>query len=115
MGDRAGTVGYLLPGPLVQTEGLMMDLNFLKLIQNKTPLLEALADYNVRYYISSIVNPPSSGCFHAVEPLQAGPKVSAHGCHLLPTSARNLYPRWCHSNTDLRSSINPASTTPPER
>ena len=87
MGDRAGTVGYLLPGPLVQTEGLMMDLNFLKLIQDKTPLRKALADYDVRYYVSSIVNPSISGCFQAVEPRQAGPKS----------------PTWLPSSANLRS------------
>jgi hypothetical protein len=76
MGDRSGEVGYLLPDPLVQTEGLVMDKDFLTLIEHRTPLLDALARYHVRYYIG-FSQTPVSGCFHAVEPAQAG-NDSAH-------------------------------------
>ena len=57
MGDRAGMVSYLLPYPLVQTEGLVMDRNFLDLIKRRTPLREALEKYGVRYYISVATKP----------------------------------------------------------
>lgn len=73
MGDRSGTVGYLLPEPMIQTEGLVMDRDFLKLIENRTPLREVLNRYHVRYYVASSEDPPSSGCYHAIEPRQAGP------------------------------------------
>jgi hypothetical protein len=71
MGDRAGSVGYLLPDPLVQTEGLMMDRAFLEEIRRALPLRQALAPYHVRYYIATQA-PPYKACFHAVEPSQAG-------------------------------------------
>lgn len=77
MGDRSGVVGYLLPDPLVQTEGLVMDKGFLDLVRAGTPLDRALARYHVRYYVATAVTAPPPGCFHAVEPFQAGPD-SAH-------------------------------------
>jgi hypothetical protein len=73
MGDRAGMVGYLLSTPVIQTEGLVMDRKFLKLIQDRTPLREALAHYRVRYYVSTSITALPKGCYHAVEPSQAGP------------------------------------------
>jgi hypothetical protein len=74
MGDRSGMVGYLLPQPLVQTEGLMMDRGFLSNIQQQLPLREALAKYNVRYYIATTYPPYAIGCLHVAEPYQAGPE-----------------------------------------
>ena len=82
MGDRSGMVGYLLPDPLVQTEGLVMDRPFLNSIQRHAPLAEALAPYHVAWYIAS-TRAPIPGCFHALEPAQAGPtspKMSAEIC-----------------------------------
>jgi hypothetical protein len=76
MGDRSGMVGYLLPYPLVQTEGLVMDRHFIDVIKQHTPLLQALAPFHVRYYIATSTS-PYIGCFHAIEPSQAGPD-SAH-------------------------------------
>jgi hypothetical protein len=76
MGDRSGMVGFLLPHPLIQTEGLVMDRDFLNLIRAQVPLRDALARYNVRYYIATN-HDVSTGCFHAIEPWQAGPS-SAH-------------------------------------
>jgi hypothetical protein len=73
MGDRSGMVGYLLREPLVQTEGLMMDRDFMTRIAQRMPLREALAPYHVRYYIGT--SPKAyNGCFHADEPYQAGPQ-----------------------------------------
>lgn len=76
MGDRSGLPGYLLSDPVVQTEGLVMDKGFLTLIRNQVPLGEALAKYNVSYYVAS-TDHRVDGCFEAVEPAQAG-KDSPH-------------------------------------
>lgn len=72
MGDRSGSVGYILQYPLIQTEGLVMDKNFLKLIANQTPLREVLSMYGVQYYVGTEIH-PYDGCFRAAEPYQAGP------------------------------------------
>jgi hypothetical protein len=77
MGDRSGSVGYLLNQPIVQTEGLMMDLNYLKMVSQQLPLREVLDRYGVRYYIGTAMN-PFTGCFEATEPAMAGP----HAPHL---------------------------------
>ena len=76
MGDRAGRVAALMPDPILQTEGLMMDRPYLELIRRQTPLREALARYNVRYYVGTAYE-PFTGCFQASEPAKAGPR-SAH-------------------------------------
>lgn len=83
MGDRSGMVGYLLPDPMVQTEGLVMDRDFLNYIRRRAPLRDALKRYGVRYYIATTYPPYASGCFLAIEPLQAGPAsphMSAEFC-----------------------------------
>jgi hypothetical protein len=49
-----------------------MDRSFLNLIRAQVPLRDALARYNVRYYIASN-HGVSTGCFHAIEPWQGGP------------------------------------------
>lgn len=73
MGDRSGMVGYLLSDPLVQTEGLVMDRDFLTLIRRETPLKLVFAKYHVHYYVAITPDTEIKHCFHAVEPLQAGP------------------------------------------
>lgn len=73
MGDRSGMVGYLVPAPIVQTEGLVMDRGFLREIQQQAPLRSVLAKYNVRYFIATDYPPYSSGCVRVAEPFQAGP------------------------------------------
>jgi hypothetical protein len=77
MGDRSGSVGYLLSQPVVQTEGLMMDREYLSLVAQQLPIRQALAHYRVRYYVGSALE-PYVGCFQALEPAQAGP----HAPHL---------------------------------
>jgi hypothetical protein len=72
MGDRAGLLGYELPDPLVQTEGLVMDRGFLELVRRQTPLEQALQRYNVRYYIATSPD-LVGGCYQVAEPAQAGP------------------------------------------
>ncbi len=76
MGDRAGRVAYLLPNPVIQTEGLMMDRNFLYSIEDQLPLRDVLAAYNVNYYIATAYK-PFTGCYEAQEPAKAG-EHSAH-------------------------------------
>ena len=76
MGDRAGRVAYLMPNPILQTEGLMMDRPYLELLKRETPLRTVLAKYNVRYYVATAYE-PFKGCFQANEPAKAGPN-SAH-------------------------------------
>lgn len=73
MGDRSGMVGYLLPDPMVQTEGLVMDRAFLENIRRQVPLPAALEHYHVRYYVATTYPPYADGCFRAIEPWQAGP------------------------------------------
>lgn len=78
MGDRAGLVAAMLPYPLIQTEGLVMDKPFLERIRRQENLLDVLRAYDVRYYIGTLYGTkPLEGCFHAVEPAKAGP-TSAH-------------------------------------
>ncbi len=76
MGDRAGRVAYLLDDPVVQTEGLMMDKDYLRFVRQQTPLRDVLAHYGVHYYIATAYK-PFTGCFEANEPAKAGP-ASAH-------------------------------------
>ena len=82
MGDGSGMVGMLLSDPVIQTEGLMMDRDFLTKMQRSTPLRQVLASYNVRYYITATASPPH-GCLLALEPSEAGPAsphMSARFC-----------------------------------
>ncbi|HEY9127867.1 MAG TPA: hypothetical protein VIM62_12105 [Acidobacteriaceae bacterium] len=72
MGDRSGMVAYLTTVPIVQTEGLVMDRDFLHEIQQQTPLRSVLAKYNVRYFIATDYPPYPNGCVRVSEPHQAG-------------------------------------------
>jgi hypothetical protein len=72
MGDCAGTAGYLLPHPLVQLEGLVMDAPFLDNIRQQRNLNQVLSSYHVRYYVT--VNAEADGaCYRTVEPALGGP------------------------------------------
>ncbi len=53
MGDRAGAVGYMASQPVLQTEGLMMDSQYLENIRKRRDLVEVLRGYGARYYIST--------------------------------------------------------------
>ena len=110
MGDRSGAVSLLLPAPLVQTEGLVMDRNYLELIRRQVPLRTALARYGVRYYVGT-TRSTDRGCFHAVEPSQAGP----HAPHLQATFCGHPLARWTESGIqtmvfDLASKAGEGST-----
>lgn len=81
MGDRAGMVGYFLPHPLMQIEGLMMDKPFLENIRLQRDLPTVLRSYGVRYFIAT--NPtPSGQCWTVREPAQAGADAPAMRGHL---------------------------------
>ncbi len=83
MGDRAGSIAYLLENPLIQLEGLVSDRAFLQNIREQRPLLDVLHSYGVRYYIT-VTGAPTVSPFSAVEPLQAGegsPKMSGKLYH----------------------------------
>ena len=71
MGDRAGIVGYLLPYPMVQTEGLVMDRQFLDLVKQQASLSEVLARYGTNYYVTT-TRRRFMGCIPVEEPSQAG-------------------------------------------
>lgn len=64
MGDRAGSVGYLLRDPVVQTEGLVMDREFLESVRQELPLERVLARYGTRYYVGNARRPVGQ-CFDA--------------------------------------------------
>jgi len=72
MGDRAGMVGFLLPFPLLQLEGLMEDRRFLDHIRNRDNLADVLNEYRVDYYATSGAV-SDAGCYTSTEPRQAGP------------------------------------------
>ena len=99
MGDRSGVVGYLLPAPLVQTEGLMMDRAFVERIRAQTPLREVLRAYHVRYYVAT-VHGKEQPCFHAVEPWQAGP-TSPHMVSDFCEAPVATFSQRCVSDTGL--------------
>jgi hypothetical protein len=77
MGDLGGAAGFFLPYPMVQTEGLVMDRGFLEKIRKQEDLIRVLREYGVRYYVSTVDFRRDKPCFHAAEPMRAGP-ASAH-------------------------------------
>jgi hypothetical protein len=82
MGDAAGMPAFLIGQPIVQLEGLVMDQRFLTNIRKQRPLLDVLADYKVRYYVSVKVQ-ELNGCSFVSEPAQAGvysPHMTATIC-----------------------------------
>jgi hypothetical protein len=72
MGDRAGLVGYLLPDPVLQLEGLVGDRAFVRRIAARRNLLDILADYRIDYYVARDAV-RDKGCYDISEPFQAGP------------------------------------------
>jgi len=85
MGDRGAIVGYLLArlgDPMVQTEGIVMDRNFIATIQSQADLISTLQQYHVDYYIAT--NPGfENNCYHLEEPSYAGnfsPKMRSVVC-----------------------------------
>ena len=76
MGDDAGTPGYLMAQPIVQLEGLMGDKPFLNRIRHQEPLLAALQELGIDYYVTTDAR-PNNGCYEVREPSQAGPRSPA--------------------------------------
>lgn len=52
MGDRAGSFAHFYKGPTHQTEGLVNDLAYLKLLQAKGDVKALLCSRGVRYYVA---------------------------------------------------------------
>lgn len=73
MGDCAGTTGYLLQQPLIQTEGLVMDDSFLDNIRRQDDLRPVLQRYDVHYYVTFQAI-AENGCYRVQEPFMAGPE-----------------------------------------
>jgi len=74
MGDRAGTPAYLMDQPVLQLEGLMADLPYIKRIQNRADLVKTLQELGVHYYIATSPLPSGRpGCYLVQEPSKAGP------------------------------------------
>jgi hypothetical protein len=71
MGDRAGTPAFVLGNPVIQLEGLMGDRAYLDRVKRQEPLLHALQDLGVDYYVTSQAM-PASGCLEVREPSKAG-------------------------------------------
>lgn len=76
MGDRAGMFAYLTTNPVLQTEGLTMDPDYLQHLRRQEDLRTVLRHYGVQYYVA-FMRVPVQGCLAAVEPAQAGP-FAAH-------------------------------------
>ncbi len=74
MGDRAGAVAYLAKIPVIQLDGLMMDVDYLDNIRSGKNVKDVLAQYKVRYYISTGATEDAAGCYAVREPMQAGPE-----------------------------------------
>jgi hypothetical protein len=74
MGDRAGTPAYLMDQPVLQMEGLMADLAYVRRIQKRADLVRTLQDLGVRYYVATSPVPSARpGCYLVQEPSKAGP------------------------------------------
>ena len=82
MGDDAGMAAYLMKVPVLQLEGLVADKPFVERIRREQPLLQALDDLGVDYYVT--VRPRVNGdCYDVREPEDAGahsPVMKAHLC-----------------------------------
>jgi hypothetical protein len=79
MGDCAGASSFVLQQPLIQTEGLVMDADFLQNIRQEKDLQSVLQNYGVRYYATFRATPENK-CFRVEEPSIAGPdSARMHG------------------------------------
>ncbi|MBN1496601.1 MAG: hypothetical protein JXA07_07520 [Spirochaetes bacterium] len=72
IGDRAGIASYLLKNPVIQLEGLVMDREYLRHIENQDNLIKVLKKYEVSYYIIHRIERDSSRCYRVIEPVQGG-------------------------------------------
>ncbi len=76
MGDTAGLPSYLMPAPVLQLEGLMADKSFVDRIRRREPLLQALNELGVDYYVT-VRAQTNHDCYDVREPYWAGPHSPA--------------------------------------
>jgi hypothetical protein len=76
MGDTAGLPSYLMPAPVLQLEGLMADKSFVDRIRRQEPLLQALNELGVDYYVT-VRAQTNHDCYDVREPYWAGPHSPA--------------------------------------
>jgi hypothetical protein len=98
MGDRAGVASILMSDPIIQTEGLVMDQNFLTHIRREDPLVPTLRSYGVRYYVANFYGSGiPGGCFIASEPTKAGPTAK----HMRSTICDRPVATFSRSDTQI--------------
>lgn len=91
MGDASGMMAYLSPVPVLQLEGLTGDKAYVDRIRRQEPLLQALKELGVDYYVT--VHPGPDGACHDVrEPAQAGPNSPAMRAHLCAQPVADIRP-----------------------
>jgi hypothetical protein len=91
IGDAAGMGSYLMPAPVVQLEGLVGDKAYVDRIRRQQPLLQALDELGVDYYVT-VRTQPSGDCYDVREPAQAGPHSPAMTAHLCLTPVADIRP-----------------------
>ena len=123
MGGGAGFPAYLMSSPVVQLEGLMGDVPFLERVKQKQPLVQALNELHVDYYITMLLADnydPNNPCYDVREPEKAGhqsPVMAAHICtkpvadfdHSDPVSPHHLLV------FDVHTLVSPAEVAAEER
>jgi hypothetical protein len=113
IGDAAGMGSYLMPMPVLQLEGLVGDKAFLDRIRRQEPLLQALDELGVDYYVT--VRPqPNGDCYDVREPAQAGPHSPVMRAHLCMQPVEDIRPAGDPHHAlifDLRQLRHPGKTT----
>lgn len=75
MGDGAGVAGFLIPGSVVQLEGLVNDRTYLAELEHRGSIYASLKRQKVDYYITSLDGAEKLSCVELREPMQGGPRV----------------------------------------
>ncbi|GAB5465814.1 MAG: hypothetical protein Kapaf2KO_12500 [Candidatus Kapaibacteriales bacterium] len=70
IGDRAGLLSHLIDKPIIQLEGLVMDKQYLELMQ-KSDLDEIFDYYGVTHYVAHELDKLSDSSWIVKEPIQA--------------------------------------------
>jgi hypothetical protein len=82
MGDDVGLAAYLMAPPVLQLEGLVADKPFVDRIRRQEPLVQALQELGIDYYVT--VRPRANGaCYDVKEPEDGGahsPAMRARLC-----------------------------------
>jgi hypothetical protein len=91
MGDDAAMASYLMPAPVLQLEGLVADKAFVDRIRRREPLVQALDELGVDYYIT--VRPRVIGkCYDVKEPEDAGSRSPAMQARLCVQPVADIRP-----------------------